>query len=70
MKSCSTSFFRLENDKVKQVSIFFFHVNLLLVVSQVRNISGLVNKSQKGSKFGFENFGSLVQKPPRGEAFF
>ena len=42
----------------------------MLVVNQLRYISGLVNKSLMGSKFGFEIFGSLVQKPPRGEAFF
>ena len=69
-KSCSTSFFELENDNVQKVSILFSHVHLFLVVSQLRNIPGLVNKSLMGSKFGFENFGSLVQKPPRGEAFF
>ena len=63
-------FFELENDKVQKVSILFSHVHLFLVVSQLRNIPGLVNKSLMGSKFGFENFGSLVQKPPRGEAFF
>ena len=70
MKSCSTSFFQLKNDKVQKVSILFFHVNLLIVVSQLRHISGLVNNSLMGSKFGFENLGSLIQKPPRGMAFF
>ena len=69
-KSCSTSFFELENDKVQKVFILFSHVLLYLGVSQLRNIPGLFNKSLMGSKFGFENFGSLVQKPPRGEAFF
>ena len=69
-KSCSTSFFQSVNDKVKKVSILFSHVNLSLVATQLRNISGLANKSLMGSKFGFENFGSLVQKPPRGEGFF
>ena len=42
----------------------------MLVVSKLRNISSLANKFIMGSKFGFENFGSLVQKSPRGEAFF
>ena len=41
-----------------------------MVGSQLRNISGLAKKSLIGSKFGFENFGSLAQKPPRGKAFF
>ena len=53
-KSCSTSFFQSVNDKVKKVSILCFHVNLSLVVIQVRNISGLANKSLMGFKFGFE----------------
>ena len=70
MKSCSTSFFQLENNKVQKVSILFFHVNLCLVVSQLLNISGLVNKSLMGFQFGFKNFRMLVQKYPRGGAFF
>ena len=53
-KSCSTSFFQAVDDKVEKVSILFFHVNLLLVASQLRNISGLANKSLMGFKFGFE----------------
>ena len=53
-KSCSTSFFQSVNDKVKKVSILSFHVNLSLVVTQVRNIPGSANKSLMGFKFGFE----------------
>ena len=52
-KSCSTSFFESVNDKVKKVSILFFHVNLLLVATHLRNISGLASKSLMGFKFGF-----------------
>ena len=62
MKSCSTSFFQLENDKFQKVSILFFHVNLLLVVSQLRNIPGLANESLTSFKFGFEIFEMRVQK--------
>ena len=53
-KSCSTSFFQSVNDKVKKVSILFSHVNLSLGVTQLRNISGLANKSLVGFKYGFE----------------
>ena len=69
-KSCSTSFFQSVNDKVKKVSILFFHVNLFLAVTQLRNISGLANKSPVGFKFGFDIFEMLVQIQPRGQAFF
>ena len=63
-------FFKLENDKVQKVSILFFHVNLLLVVSQLRNISGLANKSLMGCEFGFSIIEMLVQNHPRGKASF
>ena len=53
-KSYSTSFFQSVNDKVKNVSIFFFHVNVLLVATPLCNISGIANKSLMGFKFGFE----------------
>ena len=46
-------FFQSVDDKVKIVSILFFHVNLLLVTTHLRNISGLASKSLMGSKFGF-----------------
>ena len=52
-KSCSTSFFRLENDKVQKVCILFSCVYLYLGVIQLRYISGLASKSFMGFKFGF-----------------
>ena len=60
VKSCLTSFLT-QNNKVKQVYILFFHVNLWLVVGQLPNISGLAKKSLMGSKFRFQIFGTLVQ---------
>ena len=47
-------FFQSVDDKVKKVCAYIFHVNLWFVCRQLRNISGLTNKSVMGSKCGFK----------------
>ena len=53
VKSSSTSVFGLFPKKVKQVSIYFVHVNLLLDLIQLPNILGFAKNSLMGFKFGF-----------------
>ena len=69
-KSCSTSFFQSVNDKVKKVSTLFFHVNLLLVATHLRNISGLASKSLMGFKIVFEFSKSWFKNTLEERTFF
>ena len=56
--------------KSKKYLILFSHVNLSLGVTQLRNISGLANKSLVGFEYGFEFSKCRFKNTPEERIFF